>query len=100
MANLVITFGGIFFMIALLPTIFSDDKPSIWTSIPTAIILLSFSLVYYDLGLYSAAIISLLTSTLWYVIAIQTGERKNGKIKEKADAKIRSAKERFRLFKR
>jgi len=85
MENLIFTFGGIFFAFALLPTLFTDHKPSIWTSGITAFILFLFALSYFSIGFYSAAIISLITSTMWYIIAIQTKEQSGKTVKKTAE---------------
>ncbi len=63
--------GSIVFIIALAPTVRSEHKPPLLTSVPTGLILLSFSIAYVTLHLWFAAITTLGTSIEWLFIAAQ-----------------------------
>ena len=69
--ELVLTFGEIFFSLALIPTLLSKDKPQIWTSILTAFLAFSFSLTYLSLSLPIAAIAAIINALAWSILAIQ-----------------------------
>lgn len=70
--DLVFALGSIVFIIALVPTIFSGKKPSIWTSVPTCLVLYAFALTYLEMGFEFAAATTFVSATLWDIIAIQT----------------------------
>lgn len=57
--------------LALLPSILSNDKPALWTSIIMVAVLYVFSLTYISLELWFAAATTALTATLWVVLAVQ-----------------------------
>ena len=56
---------------ALLPSIFSKHKPSVYTSISTGTILGLFAFVYFSLHMWFAAATTLITCGLWVTLAIQ-----------------------------
>ena len=68
----VMSIGQWLFIIALLPTIFSSNKPPLLTSILTAIVLSSFVVALSSLGLIISAISTGLTCVCWIIIAVQT----------------------------
>jgi hypothetical protein len=69
--DIVLSIGSIVFIFALIPTVFSKDKPPLASSIPTGIVLFVFAMVYFSLHLLSTGITNLITSTLWFIIAFQ-----------------------------
>lgn len=69
--DFILASGAIIFCLALLPTIFTHDKPSLFTSIPTLLVLYAFSLTYLSLDLKFACGTTFISATLWDIIAIQ-----------------------------
>lgn len=75
--DLVFGAGSVVFVIALLPSVFSENKPDIRTSITTAMILLVFSVTYLSLSLELSAIVTFFTSVTWMVLAWQKAQSKH-----------------------
>jgi len=76
----VLTAGSLIFAFALIPSVFSQHKPALSTSLMTGAVLLVFSFVYLTLSLWFASITTLTTGTLWFTLAIQkifSDKRKN-----------------------
>lgn len=69
--DLIITGGSLILAAALLPTVFSKDKPALSTALLTGSILAVFAVTYLTLDLRFAAIITFVTSALWLTIAVQ-----------------------------
>lgn len=69
--ELVLTLGQVVFIIALLPSIFSSDKPEIWTSVLTGTVALSIAITYVTLSIPIAAASAFLNFVAWSVLAIQ-----------------------------
>lgn len=67
----VLTLGQIIFIAALLPSIFSKDKPEIWTSIVTGLVALSISITYLTLHIPFAAVSAFFNFVAWSVLATQ-----------------------------
>lgn len=67
----VLSAGSLVFAVALIPSITSKNKPSIFTSSITVVVLLVFALVYLSLSLLFAAATVFVTSILWAVLAVQ-----------------------------
>jgi len=67
----VLTVGQIVFILALLPSVFSDDKPEIWTSIITGSVALSISVTYVTMHLPAAAASAFFNFIFWFILAIQ-----------------------------
>lgn len=59
------------FALALLPSVFSKDKPALWTSLMTGSVLVVFAVVYASLSLWYATFTTALAAGLWIVLAIQ-----------------------------
>jgi hypothetical protein len=70
-ADQVFAIGSTLMIFFLLPTVFGDNKPEVWTSLPTAVVLTVFAYTYATLNLWRAASMTLLTSILWYDLAFQ-----------------------------
>lgn len=69
--DIVFTVGNLIFAAALFPSIISKDKPSLYTSVPTGIVLFSFFIAFYTLSLTYSAILTLINSILWSILAVQ-----------------------------
>jgi len=69
--DLVLSGGTLVLAAALLPSIFSEHKPSVYTSVSTGTILGIFAVVYFSLEMWFAAATTLVTSGLWATLAIQ-----------------------------
>lgn len=67
----VLALGQVIFILALLPSVFSKDKPEIWTSIITGLVALSISITYATMSLQVAAISAFFNFTFWSILAIQ-----------------------------
>ena len=69
--------GGIVFIAALLPSLFSKDKPSWLTSITTSFFLFGYSIAFLTLDLKFAGITTAITAMIWGVMFVQKiGSRK------------------------
>ncbi|MFA6602881.1 MAG: hypothetical protein WCT01_03700 [Candidatus Shapirobacteria bacterium] len=69
--DFVLTFGQVIFILALFPSIFSKDKPSIKTSIPTSLVSFSIGVVYLTLNVPMAAATAVINGILWGILAFQ-----------------------------
>lgn len=74
--DLVLLIGNFIFFAALVPSIISSDKPSRWTSLPTAIVLTVFAFTYYSLGLNYGTFMVALSAIAWWVLFFQMMLRK------------------------
>lgn len=69
--DIVLTLGSIVFLLALVPSIKSKDKPAVATSIMTGLVLFVFAATYTTLHLWFSAATTALTGVLWLVLAVQ-----------------------------
>lgn len=69
--DIVLSAGSLIFAFALLPSVFSPNKPSLWTSLSTGIVLAIFTIVYASLSLWYAVTTTALTAVLWLILAFQ-----------------------------
>lgn len=69
--DMVFTVGNIIFAGSLIPSILSDDKPSVWTSFPTAAFLYLFAYTYITMSLWGSAFAIGLVAICWTILAIQ-----------------------------
>jgi len=69
--DFVLTIGSIIFIIALIPSVLSKDKPALFTSIITSSVLIVMAIVYFSLSLYFTAVTTFITGILWGVLAFQ-----------------------------
>ncbi len=69
--DVVLTVGNTLFLIALIPSIFSEFKPSKWTSLLTAATLTVFTFTYYTLDLVYATSMVGLTAVAWWILFFQ-----------------------------
>ena len=67
----VLTLGQTVFIIALLPSVFSNDKPHKWSSLLNTLVLAIFAFTFWTLGLYWGAIMSALVAIIWAILFIQ-----------------------------
>lgn len=67
----ILTGGSLIFMLALLPSVWGEDKPAPWTSLFTAATLYLFAGVDLTLGLMFTALTTAGTASLWLVLLIQ-----------------------------
>lgn len=74
--DIVFTVGAGLFIVALLPSVFSKNKPDIKTSLLTATILTVFSMTYATLSLYFSAVVTMATAALWGFLAWQKYDKK------------------------
>ena len=78
--DIVIGVGAWIFFFALLPSIFSKNKPALPTSIITGSVLASFVVAYASLSLWASAISTSFASAAWFILARQKyRENKNPK---------------------
>lgn len=76
--DIVFGVGSILFILALIPTIRSGEKPAPTTSAATATILFFFGIAYMSLDLWFAAATSYLTSLTWAFILYKTEGKRLG----------------------
>ncbi|HZX49578.1 MAG TPA: hypothetical protein VFE94_00300 [Candidatus Paceibacterota bacterium] len=69
--DIVFSIGSWVFVFALLPSVFSKDKPAFSSSITTATVLTVFVFTYASLGLWLTAVSAGLLTLTWCVLAIQ-----------------------------
>lgn len=69
--DIVLSLGGYIFIIALIPSVLSSDKPALSSSLLTGAILGVFAVVYATLDLWSSAISTSLLALTWLVLAWQ-----------------------------
>ena len=74
--DLVFTIGSLVFLLALVPSIATDNKPNTKTSITTSIVLYAFTLNYISLNLYLSAVVGFMTATAWLVLYLQVKRKK------------------------
>lgn len=69
--DIVFSIGQWFFIIALIPSLISKDKPAFSSSISTGAVLLVFAFTYMSLGLWTSGVSSLLLAGMWFALAVQ-----------------------------
>ena len=69
--EIILALGQIVFIIALLPSVFSKDKPEIWTSIITGSVALSIAITYLTMHIPFAAVSAFFNFVFWSVLAFQ-----------------------------
>lgn len=63
--------GEVFFIIGLLPSVLTGDKPAALTSLITSIVLMTFLAVYASYRLWLSFIFSLGAIGLWFTLFFQ-----------------------------
>lgn len=66
-----LTAAQVMFIVALLPSILSNDKPALATSIVNGLVAAGIGLVYLSLLLWLAAASAGINSALWLMLAVQ-----------------------------
>ena len=80
--QIILGLGQIVFVIALIPSLVSNQKPEIWTSIITGLVALSITITYFSMSLIFAAISASVNFIIWSILAIQRYRQiKNIKVK-------------------
>jgi hypothetical protein len=69
--DIVFTAGSWVLIIALLPTVFSKNKPTSATSFMYGTILLIFTFTYLSLALWFTTLSTGITALIWYIIGVQ-----------------------------
>lgn len=69
--DIALSVGQIIFVISLLPSILSKDKPALATSTMTAIILYIFALIDLTIPLYVTSVTVTATALGWTILAFQ-----------------------------
>ncbi|MFI5271109.1 MAG: hypothetical protein ACHQT9_03635 [Candidatus Saccharimonadales bacterium] len=69
--DIVLAIGSLLFSVALVPSIISKEKPAVWTSITTTLVLLTFAVVYASLKLWYATFTITINALFWTILAIQ-----------------------------
>ena len=72
----VITVGQFLFLVALIPSIRSAEKPALGTSLMTGIILTIFAVAQFTLGLYFSVVSAITISIGWYILAWQSYKKR------------------------
>ena len=70
-ADQIFSIGSLIFTLSLIPSVWSEHKPSFWTSFLTGSVLALFGVTYLAMYLYWSAGVTFITSALWYTLAIQ-----------------------------
>ena len=83
----VLTIGQFLFTFALVPSVFSQDKPALTTSLLTGGVLAVFAIVFATLYLWLAAISTLVASLTWFLLAYQKYSINNSNRRDKASMK-------------
>ena len=71
----ILTVGQIIFVIALIPSMLSKDKPAQATSFLTGSVALSIAFVYVTLSLWFAAATAGINAIFWYILLAQRYRR-------------------------
>lgn len=69
--DLFLTAGNVVLWLALLPSVFSENKPALSTSLLTGSILLMFSVIFATLELWFSSAALALVGATWFVLAVQ-----------------------------
>ena len=63
--------------ISLIPMLFAKEKPPLWTSVPTSVILFVFGFTYFTLSLWWATVSGISAGILWLILVVQKYRGKN-----------------------
>lgn len=69
--DLVLFLGSIFFGIALVPALLSEEKPPAFTCFMTVFWLLAIAVAEYSLELYMTVFVTIINASLWALLGIQ-----------------------------
>lgn len=87
----ILALGQIVFIVALLPSVFSSDKPEIWTSIITGTVALSIAITYTTMSLPVAAISAFFNFVFWSILAFQKFRQMKQKKVSRSGRAVRKA---------
>lgn len=73
--DIVIAIVQFVFSIALIPSIFSDKKPNIFSSVITFVGLIVMIICFFTLGLYNSVIWSSFSALGWLVLLLQEAKK-------------------------
>lgn len=80
--DILLSAGNVILWLALLPSVFSENKPALSTSALTGSILLMFAFVFATLELWFSSVALALVGLTWFVLAVQKLRQNNtGKAK-------------------
>lgn len=74
--DIILAIGQWVLLIALLPSVFSNDKPAISTSILTGGVLMVFTFTFVTLSFITTAISSTIVAFVWFILAVQKYKQK------------------------
>jgi len=83
--DLVLSFGSVMFIFALIPMIISEHKPPLISSLISSAILYSFAFTYTTVDLVYAAVTTTVMATLWAIVAAQSWKQRRNKKEEKTE---------------
>jgi hypothetical protein len=69
--DIVLGIGSFIFAVALIPSVMSEHKPALWTSILSFVVLVVFVITYASLSLWYATFSTTLTALLWGILMLQ-----------------------------
>lgn len=69
--DVLLSVGQFVFVVALFPSVFSEDKPALSTSLTTGVVLIVFAFTYSTLRLWSGAVFAILVGVMWFILAVQ-----------------------------
>jgi len=69
--DILLSIGQFVFAVALLPSVFSKDKPAVSTSLMTGTVLVAFAFTYSTLKLWSAATFAAVVGIIWLILFFQ-----------------------------
>ena len=69
--DIVFSIGQWIFIVALIPLLFSTDKPALSSSLMTGTVLAVFAFTYSTLSLWTASVSTVLSAGAWFILAIQ-----------------------------
>lgn len=71
MADIIFTVGGVIFAVALLPSVFGENKPAWKTSLITAVVLTVYAITFATIGFVFSATMNTITAIMWFVLFAQ-----------------------------
>ncbi|MGM0482405.1 MAG: hypothetical protein ACQEP6_00870 [Patescibacteria group bacterium] len=69
--DIVLSVGQWVFILALLPSLLSKDKPALMTSVITGTVLAVFAFTFSTLALWASAVSTGAVSLVWFILAFQ-----------------------------
>ncbi len=82
--NIVISIGALVFVVALIPALWTKQKPPAITSILYGSIVMSFVVVDISFKLYLGGALTLVNSLQWMALAVQARRRKDQNVQPRA----------------